>query len=141
VLAFGLGGLGCRGIYYQTQALYPADPSARLQLRIEEAQQAEKEADQAAARLVDRYARGIVGQSLDPDIDRLEMAALEFNRRTATARDAAAKGDGQSRFSGESGRLTARSAQMLETIRLIRSDGISCALPQLNNLLATPVRP
>ena len=90
VLVLGSSGIGCRSIYYETRASYPADPCARLRLRIAEAQQAETRAAQAATRLRDRFAQGVGDQNLEPDVDRLETAAREFGRRVATVLDSAA---------------------------------------------------
>ena len=115
-------------------------PGSRL--RIEEAQQAEQRAGQAAARLRDRFAQGLAGQSLEPDVDRLEMAARELSRCVATANDAAAACDQAGRSSPPQIQgLQLRSGQMLETTMLIRRDGVAAARSQLNALLPNPAQP
>ena len=141
VLVLGWGGTGCRSAYRQTRKTYPADPCARLGLRIGEAQQAEKQAGQAATRLRDQLAKGLGRQDLEPDVDRLEVATLEFRRRMATVHDAAATCDQDPRFTGEIKRLETRSTRMLETIKLIRTNGVNPSVAQLDNFLRAAVAP
>ena len=141
VLVFEFGGIGCRSIYHETRASYPADPCARLRLRITEAQQAETRAAQAAARLRDRFTQGVGGQNLEPEVDRLETAAREFGRRVATVRGAAATCNEPSELAAERSRIQLRSKQMLETIQHLRRDGVAAALPQLDALMHNPIQP
>lgn len=141
ILVLGFGGLGCRSIYHETRAIYPADPCARLKLRIEEAQQAETSAAQAAIRLHDRFAQGVAGQKLEPDVDRLETAAREFGRCVATVSAAAAMCKQEGELATEMPRLQRHSEQMLGTAWLIRRDGVFAALPQLDALLPDPIQP
>ncbi len=141
VLVFEFGGIGCRSIYHETRASYSADPCARLRLRITEAQQAETRAAQAAIRLRDRFAQGVAGQNLEPEVDRLETAAREFGRRTATVHDAGALCNQPSELAAELSRLQLRAEQVLDTTVLIRRDGVAAALPQLDALLHYPIQP
>lgn len=141
VFVLGCSSIGCRSIYHETRASYPADPCARLKLRIAEAQQAESRAAQAAARLRDRFTQGVTGQSLEADVDRLETAAREFGRRVATVQDAALTCNQRSELTAGMSGLQLRAEQMLETAVLIRRDGVAATLPQLNALLHNPVQP
>jgi hypothetical protein len=141
VLVLELGGIGCRSIYHETRASYPADPCARLRLRITEAQQAETRVAQAATRLRDRFAQGVGGQNLEPDVDRLETAVREFGRRTATVHDAAATCNQPSELAVEMSRLQLRFERMLETTVLIRRDGMAAARPRLDALLHNAIQP
>ena len=136
VLVFVFGGIGCRSIYHETRASYPADPCARLS----EAQQAETRAAQAAIRLRDRFAQGVAGQNLEPEVDRLETAAREFGRRTATVHDAGALCNQPSELAAELSRLQLRAEQVLDTTVLIRRDGVAAALPQLDALRHNPIQ-
>lgn len=141
VLVFEFGGIGCRSIYHESRASYPADPCARLRLRIAEAQHAESRAAQAAARLRDRFTQGVTGQNLEADIDRLETAAREFGRRVATVHDAAATFNQLGEQTAEMSRLQLRSKEMLETTLPIRRDGVAATLPQLKEFLQNPIQP
>lgn len=121
-LILGSAGIGCRSIYHETRASYPADPGARLQLRIEEAQTAEQNGKRAGDRLEEQRSRGLTGESIEPDVDRLEMATLEFNRRVRAVHEAATECDPavQSRFATEIARLETGSQQMQETLLAMR---------------------
>jgi hypothetical protein len=141
VFVLGSSGSGCRSIYHETRASYPADPCARLKLRIAEAQQAESRAAQAAARLRDRFTQGVTGQSLEADVDRLETAAREFGRRVATVQDAALTCNQRSELTAEMSDLQLGADQMLETIQLLRRDGVAATLPQLNAPPHNPIQP
>jgi len=105
---------------------------------MDQAHQARKQADQAAARLRDAAARDLVGRTLESDIDRLEMAAREFGRRMVAVSDAVASCGQSDQFAAEILSLQKRCAQMLETVQLIRSDGVSSTLPLLDHLLQDP---
>jgi len=140
-LVLGFGGVGCRGIYRQTRTTYRTDPSTRLKLRIQEAQEAEKRAEQAASQVREQLAKGRIGRDLEPDIDRLEMAILEFRRRMETVRDAATSCDGQAGLAAEIERLGARSMQMLNTLKRIRSGRVHSSGAQLDELLRSIISP
>ena len=107
-----LAGSGCSNLYHEAQNLYPADPCDRFQLRLNEAQQAEKRAEQAAATLESHLVTGLTGQAIEPDVDRLELTALDFSRRVASARDAAAACSYNASFETEVARLAGRAAEM-----------------------------
>ena len=139
VFVLGFSGIGCRSIYHETRASYPADPCARLKLRIAEAQQAESRAAQAAARLRDRFTQGVTGQNLEADVDRLETAAREFVRRVATVHDAAETFNQPSELAVEMSRLQLLAEQILETTVLLRRAGVAAVLPQLNACLHNPI--
>jgi hypothetical protein len=140
ILATGLGGAGCGGIYRDSSKIYPADPNARLRLRIDQARQAEKRAEQAAARLRDRFAEGLGGEQLAPDVDRLEMAAHEFDRCVAAVSDAAVNCEEADKAAAEVDAMRQRAAQLLEAIQRIRNDGIPSSLPLLDRLFPNPNR-
>lgn len=141
VLALGLVGAGCQHIYREAEEIYPPDPCARLKLRIDQARQAREKADRAAARLRDRSAKGMADKTLEPDVDRLEMAAREFARRTAAVSDAVASCEQSDLFAAEMQRLRLLSEQLFEAVQLIRSDGLSATLPLLDRLLQSPPQP
>jgi len=140
-LSLGLGGAGCQGIYHESEEIYPPDAVDRLNLRMDQARQAQKQADQAAAQLQDRATKGVAGNNLDSDVDRLEMAAREFGRRMAAVTDALADCGQPDQFTAEIERLRQRCSQWLETVQLIRSEGLSATLPRLERLLQSPAPP
>lgn len=127
VLAFmfcliSIGGTGCRNLYSQTQSIYPADSSDRLRMRIQDAQQAERRAEQASAILHQRLAAGISGPNLKPDVDRFELAALDFQRHLASARDAAQNINHDDRTEGELARLERRATQLRKDVQIARQN-------------------
>jgi hypothetical protein len=139
--AAGLCGIGCQGIYHESGEIYPPDPCARLKLTIDRARQASKQTDNAAMKLRDRVAKGFSNRDLEADIDRLETSTLEFGRRVAAISDALADCEHTDQFTVEIQDLQRRSAQMLQTIQLIRHDGLSTALPLLDRMLKSPSQP
>lgn len=114
--------------------MYPADASDRLRLRIEEAQQAEQRAAQAAITLREQVAQDANVHRIESDIDRLEQASLDLKRRVAAARDAAADDELKEQLIAELDRLEQRAAQFLEEVRQMRGNtsargGASAAHP------------
>jgi hypothetical protein len=85
----GLGGGGCRNFYQQAQARYPADACDRFWLRIEEAQHAGVQAEQASVQLAALASGSVEDLQWQAAVDRLETAARDLNRRIASARDVA----------------------------------------------------
>jgi hypothetical protein len=141
VFALGLGNVGCHGIYRESEEIYPPDPCARLKLKLDQARQAQKQVEQAATRLRDRVAKGVAGKALEPDIDRLEMEAREFGRRVAAVSDSVAGCEQSDQFAAQVQSLRKSSAQMLETVQLIRRDDLNSKLPLIDRLLASPTQP
>jgi hypothetical protein len=136
----GLGDAGCRGIYHDSSKIFPADPDARQKLRIDQAYQAEKRAEQAVAHLRDRFAKGLPGAQLAQDVDRLELAAREFDRCVTAISDSTGNWKEASQFEAEARRLQQRAAGLLKVIEQIRNDGLPSSLPQLDRLFPNPDR-
>ena len=135
ISVLGLVGIGCRSIYPQTRAIYPAGACERLKLRMDETDRAGQSADRAISILRDQLAKGHAGQNMAPDVDRLEMTALDFARCVAAVRDAEANCDQPARFAAEIQRLQQRSKQLLDTTRSIRNSGGIPTVSQLEELL------
>lgn len=123
-----LGGTGCHSIYRETTATYPADPCARLKLRIDEAQAAEQRAEKAAATLPVPVAQEMIRPKIQADVDRLELTIREFGRRVAAVRDAEANCDQTALFAAEIQRLQQRSNQLAATAH-IQNPGVSPSGP------------
>ena len=104
--------VGCRSIYQQTRGRLPPDPAAQLKLRVEEAQRAEKSAVAAETRLRDRLGRGLPHEAIAADVDRVEAATLELERRVASVRDAAARCPEPVASAGEIDRLHRRAQEL-----------------------------
>lgn len=138
VLALALGGAGCRSIYHRSGEVYPADSAAQVALRLDQARQAGKEADQAAARLRNRAAKGAPAQSLETDIDRLEMAAREFTRRVTILSETSTGSPQAERVATETRNLQKRSQELLEGVQCLRAEGLAAALPRLDQYIQNP---
>lgn len=134
-------GSGCRSIYGKSAEIHPPDPRARLELRVDEAHQAQEQARQAAVRLRDQLAKGVARKNLEPDLDRLEAAARELKRRVAAATDLLAGCDTSTQFAAEIQALQNRAADLLETVQALRSDDTASMLPQLDRCRDSLARP
>jgi len=139
--ALSLINAGCRGIYRDSEKIFPPDPCARLKLRLDQARQAQRQADLAAARLRDRYTKGVTPEQLETDLDRFELAARESARRLAAISDTISGCDQSESFDSEVQRLQAHSAQTLEAVHLLRSEGLAYTLRLLDRLLESTTNP
>ena len=132
---------GCTSIYHRTRATLPPEPGAQLTMRLDEARRAESVASQAGTRLRDDVARGLSGETLQADLDRLEMAAFELERRTQTARDVATSSQGHSEIASEIERLHLRSTALLDYVRAARKTDPAAQVARLDDLLRGPAAP
>lgn len=136
-----LGHVSCRSIYRETQQAYPADPCARLRLRIQEAQRAEVRAEEAAVKLRDRLREGLDDRAIQPDADRLEMTTLDFKRRVLSARDVAADCGNHGQFESDLNALERRAAKLQDVVAEVRRKGAGTSLSHINSLLNQPAQP
>lgn len=123
MIALVLVSIGCQSIYHRTHALLPPDPGEQLALRVEAARQAEKSADIANGKLDARLAQGLSREVIAPDVDRLEAAAHELERRVAAARDAAARCRPNPQLTAEIKRLDQRARGLLQRAKSVRRTG------------------
>jgi hypothetical protein len=124
MLVLALVGVGCTdAIHEKTRDLLPPDSFAQLRLRVDEAGRAEKQADQACAKLRAGLAAGLRGDAISIDVDRAEAAAFEFERRVASARDAAERCRERTRLAGEMQRLERRSRELMGYVQSVRRSG------------------
>lgn len=135
ILALALVGVGCGSIYQQTRAKLPPEPCAQLELRVAEAQRAEKLTEQAVTKLRGRLSQGLSGAAIETEVDRVETATFDLERRVASARDAAAHCEGQTRLAAEIERLQQRSTILLKNIQAMNQGGSSASARQLDDLL------
>jgi hypothetical protein len=139
--ALWLAVAGCNSIYHRTQATLPPGPSAELRMRMDEAQQAENRAAQAGAKLRDDLVRGVSGETVQADLDRLELAAFELQRRTAAAQEVTAAAKEPPELAGEIGRLHLRSIALLDCVHAARKADRAAQVARLDELLRSPVAP
>lgn len=132
---------GCNSIYHRSRPTLSPDPCAELRLRIHEARQAESAVAQAGGRLRDHLTRGVTGDALRADLDRLEGAVLDLDRRVATAREAARACPGQAPLTSEVDGLAGRSASWLDYLHAAREADPASRLPRLEELLRGPPPP
>lgn len=132
---------GCNSIYHRSRPALSPDPCAELRLRLREARQAESAVAQAGGRLRDHLSRGVTGDAIRADLDRLEGAVLDLDRRVATARDAARACSDQAPLTSEVDRLAGRPASWLDYLHAAREAGPACQLPRLEELLRGPPPP
>ena len=112
LVGLAIAGSGCRSVYHRSHTRLPSDPCDQLELRLNEARQAEESAGKAGAVLMARIVSGMSGDAITTDIDRAEAAALELGRRVASARDAAIKCPGEPKLTAEIERLEQRSKEL-----------------------------
>jgi hypothetical protein len=141
MFVLGLGGAGCGSIYQKTRATLPPEPCAQLKFRVDEAQRAEKLVELTITKLRDRLNQGLSGEAIGTDVDRVEAAAFEFERKVASAQDAAAHCAGQTHLASEIERFQEQSRHLLEHIQAVRRDGNSTNARQLEELLQTSAKP
>lgn len=103
-----------------------------------QARQARQAAERAAARLRERAGQGLSPGELAADVDRFELTARDFSRRTAAVADAVGDGEQPEPFTLELRSLRLRCEQMLETIQRLRGDDSTSWLAHLNHLLQSP---
>jgi hypothetical protein len=86
-----LAATSCTSSYHRAQAQLPAEPAAALNLRLAEAEQAQRLAREAAQKLCNNLLHGDRREDLEVAFDRLEAAAYELQRRVLAASDAEEK--------------------------------------------------
>jgi len=129
-------GFGCStALDGRLGALLPPGSVAQLELRLDEARRAEKMAQEAGDKLRDRLAEGRRGEAIGVDVDRVEVAAFEFERRVASARDAAERCRERGRLAGELQRLERRSRELAEYVRSLHVAGPSASAARLEAFL------
>jgi hypothetical protein len=133
--ALWLTATGCNSIYHRTQKELPPERGAQLSMRLQEVRRAENLTAQAGTRLHDDLARHLPGETIQADLDRLEVAALDLRRRTTTARDAAAVSKEHSEIAAEIERLDLRSQAWLDYVKSSRNSEPATRLSQLDSLL------
>jgi hypothetical protein len=133
--ALWLATTGCNSIYHRAQKDLPVGASAQLTLYLEEARQAEALAEQAGTRLRNDLRGGVSGEALQADLDRLELAALDLQRRVLTARDVTASSSKQSALDAETEQLCLRSRAWLDYVQAARKAGPAVQVAQLDALL------
>jgi len=142
LLIFVLGfGAGCGSVYHRTRASLPPEPCAQLKYRVEEAQRAEKLAEQTITTLRERLNQGLSGAAIETDVDRAEAGAFELERQVASAHDAAAHCEGQVQLAGEIERLQRRASDLRESVQAVRRGDNSVTIHQLDDLLNGAVKP
>jgi hypothetical protein len=132
---------GCTSVYHRTRATLPPEPGAQLAMRLDEARRAERFASQAGARLRDDLARGLSWEFVQADLDRLEMAAYELERRTQTVRETACFSEGHSEMAAELEHLNRRSTALLDYVNAVRKTDPSAHAERLDELLRSPPAP
>lgn len=137
----GLGLAGCSSIYRETEAWLPPEPRAQLKLRIEEAERAEQHARQTITALRDGLNAGKTSTATETDVDRMATAAFDFDRRVASARDAAAHCAFDPQLTNELERLQGRSRRLLDYVQAMGASGNSIDARQLDDLLKNLAKP
>jgi len=133
--AVWLAGAGCTSVYERAEQAVPPDPGNRLTLRVEEARRAEGLCTQSCARLHDDLARHAPADTVSADLDRLELAGFDLQRRTTAAREAAASSNATPETSHELDHLEARSKAVLDYVRLARKAEPAAQFARLEALL------
>lgn len=101
-------------LYHDAREALPASADDRLALRLKEA----RDAESGAIKAVRAY--GVSGTSLDADLDRVELAARDFNRSVLAADDVRTQASAQQ--ISELKRLRERSASLSEIVAEFRAN-------------------
>jgi hypothetical protein len=133
VVMLGPGGVGCSSIYHKAQKELPPEPFAQLKFRIKEAQKAEKLAEESITKLRDQLKNGLSVETIEPGLDRVSLATLEFERRVSSVKDAAEHCEGQTQLAGEIERLREHSKELLDTGEALCREGNSAHGRQLED--------
>jgi hypothetical protein len=141
LLALGFAVSGCTSIYHRTRTKFPPEASAEARLRITEAQRAEAIASQAAGKLHDHLSRGFPAEAVDTDVNRLELAAWELERRVLAARDAAARCAEATSMASEIERLNRRAETWINYVQTSAQADNATRLHQLKALLRDAASP
>jgi hypothetical protein len=80
-------------------------------------------------------------EAVEIDVDRVEAAAFEFERRVASARDAAERCKERTQLAGELERLGRRSRDLMEYVHFLRREGPSATAALLDNYLRGSTQP
>jgi hypothetical protein len=135
LLASVIALFGCSSTYHGVQSHLPPDPASELNLRLVEAQNAEKQTTQAAARLRDNLKSQPTKETANVDFDRLETAAFEFHRRVLAIQDSARHAPEPASTAGEIKNLTRQAAEWLNFVRTQRGAVPENQLRELQRLL------
>ena len=136
LVAVCAGLTGCSCIYHRTWAKLPPQPGDELKMRVEEAQGAERLSKQAAVKLRADLKKGVSAEIIQTDFDRLEMLALELQRRVLAARDVTAQTDTVARLATELDRLECRYTSWLLFVEANRQADVSTQTEQLDSLVS-----
>jgi hypothetical protein len=134
----GLGGSGCNSIYHRTRATLPPEPAAELGMRVADARRAESLAGQAGRKLQEHLNRGLSGEVIQADFDRLELAAFELERRGLAARDAQKRCGEPAALAGEIEQFHRRSNSWQDYVQANRHADLATQSRRLDALLRGP---
>jgi hypothetical protein len=132
---------GCNSIYDRTQKVLPPEPGAQQTMRTEAARRAENLAAQTCTRLHEDLARGASKEIVQADLDRLEVAAFDLQRRTSEVREPGTSAKETPALTSEMERLRLRSKTLLDYVRAAREADAVTQLARLDDLLRSPAAP
>jgi hypothetical protein len=135
LIAACTGLTGCTSIYHRALAKFPSQPCDELKMRVQEAQGGERLARQAGVKLRADLEQGMSGEIIQADFDRLEMLALELQRRVLAARDATAQTETAAPLAAEFERLQRRSASWLNYVQTSRHADVATQTEKLDGEL------
>jgi len=107
-------------------------------MRLAEAKRAESSAVQAGRKLRDHLNRGLSGEIIQADFDRLELAVSDLDRRVLTSRDAQARCSAPAELAGEIERLRRRADAWRDYLQTSRRAEPGAQSEQLEALLREP---
>lgn len=120
-LAHCLLAVGCSSMYHDARSKFPPDPRARLELRMEEARGADRLLSQAGRTLGEHLQRGAATETVQADLDRVELFAFDLRRHVDAAKDAATLCSRQSSVAEELDMLLGRSNTFLAYVNFARN--------------------
>jgi hypothetical protein len=132
-------GSGCSSMYHRARPKLPPEPRAQLGMRMAEALHADSLALDAGRILRDHLRRGVSGETIQTDLDRLEMCAFELKRRTLAARDVSNSCAQKDQRADEIDRLNRRSNSWLDYVEVARRTSPAAQAKRLEALLGDAV--
>lgn len=131
-----IGQMGCNSIYHRAWTMLPAEPESQLKMRVEEAHRTVRLATEAGTKLLADLKSGVESDLIQADFDRVEMFALELQRRVLATRDIPGASGLDSRLGDEIERLQMCSETWLTFVATARREGVAAQLRRLEEVLA-----
>jgi hypothetical protein len=135
-IAICAGLTGCTSIYHRTWDKFPPEAHEELALRVSEARATERLGQEAVARLSRDLDHEVAAEMIQVDFDRIEMLALELQRRLLAAHDVLPQAAPDPSLVAEMDRLRRRSELWLSFVHVHRHADAATQARQIRTMLS-----